>query len=164
MKSDLTVIPLVNGHQQAAVHSVQICRQGSGSAFKWTNIAFIHTVHTFGNTSADMITENITQKSTVLCCGYSRLLSRTYLIKQILCLPHKQSTVGFREWYDTTVTTHEWKKGLPTVFPVREVWESPWSLQALSTEGYLEAFHILLPILCQQEIHNVADVPLVGCN
>lgn len=76
MKSDLIVIPLVNGHQRAAVRSVQKCRQGSGSAFKWTNIAFIHTVHTFGDTSADMITENITQKSALLCCfSCSHLLS-----------------------------------------------------------------------------------------
>jgi hypothetical protein len=164
MKSDLIVIPLVNGHQQAAVHSVQKCRQGSGSAFKWTNIAFIHTVHTFGDTSADIITGNVTQKSTGLCCfSYSHLLSWTYLTKQILCLPHKQSTVGFRKWYDTTVTAHQWK-GLPTIFPVREVWESPWNLQTLSIAGYFEAFHILMPILCQQEFLNVANVPLVCYN
>ena len=128
MKSDLIVIPLVNGHQWAAVHSVQESRQGSGSAFKWTNIAFIHTVHTFGDTGADMVTGNITQKSTALCCfSYSHLLSSTYLTKQILSVPHKQRTVGFHMWYDTTVTAHEWK-GLPTVFPVKEVWESPRSL------------------------------------
>jgi hypothetical protein len=164
MKSDLIVIPLVNTHQRAAVHSVQKCRQGSGSTFKCTNIAFIHTVHTFGDTGADMITGNIIQKSTVLCSSsYSLMLSWTCLTKQILCVPHKQSSVGFRKWCGTTITTHEWK-GLPTVFPVREVWESPWSLQVLSIAGYLEEFHILLHILCQQEFLNVANVPLVCYN
>lgn len=73
IKSYLIVIPLVNSHQRAAVHSVQKCRQGS--AFKWTNSAFFHAVHTFGETSADMITGNITQESTVLYFSYSQLLS-----------------------------------------------------------------------------------------
>jgi hypothetical protein len=160
MKSDLIVIPLVNGHQRAAVQCAG-SRQGSGSAFKWNNIAFIHTVHTSDDTSADMITGNITQKSTVLCCfSYSHLLSWTYLTDSVLM---SQSTVGFHKWYDTTVTTHGWK-GLPAVFPVREVWESPWSLQALVIAGYLEAFHILSPILCQQEFRNVTNVPLVCYN
>jgi hypothetical protein len=80
-KSDPFVIPLVNGHQQTVVHSVQKCSQSSGSAFKWTNIhvfirSFIHTVLTFGDTNAEMMAGNVTQKSTELCYfSYSHLPS-----------------------------------------------------------------------------------------